>query len=173
MEFGCKIQHGGQGIAIWCGDGVEAAIIAAGPPRPILLGYHLKWRDQGELDRRTIPAASSERNSASAIFSLSGSRRRALANTGSLLFQQNGGHHGGAAECLCHRQQCWETTPGGSGPTEQCAKLMRQTLKRRRRCNRLVVGMMRTTRLLKTDLPTDDEQRENRYLGLAWKLRRE
>jgi hypothetical protein len=46
------------------------------------LGTMCSGDDQGELDRRTIPAASSERNSASAILSLSGSRRRALANTG-------------------------------------------------------------------------------------------
>ncbi len=34
------------------------------------------------MDRRTIPAASRERNSATAIFSLSGSRLRALAKSG-------------------------------------------------------------------------------------------
>jgi hypothetical protein len=38
--------------------------------------------DQGESEGRLMPAASSSRNSASAWRSLSGSRRRALANTG-------------------------------------------------------------------------------------------
>ncbi|MFN9909119.1 MAG: hypothetical protein ACK56F_23865, partial [bacterium] len=38
--------------------------------------------DHGESERRMMPAASSSRNSASALGSLSGSRRRALANTG-------------------------------------------------------------------------------------------
>ena len=38
--------------------------------------------DHGESERRMMPAASSSRNSASALRSLSGSRRRALANTG-------------------------------------------------------------------------------------------
>ncbi|MFN9909563.1 MAG: hypothetical protein ACK56F_26175, partial [bacterium] len=46
------------------------------------MGTMWSGEDHGELERRTIPAASRERNSASAIFNLSGSRRRALAKTG-------------------------------------------------------------------------------------------
>ncbi len=63
-----------------CRRQVEAAVVAAGTPRPVLLADHVQGRRESE--QRMMPAASSSRNSVSAWRSLSGPRWRALANTG-------------------------------------------------------------------------------------------
>ena len=64
------------------GGQVEAAVVAQGRQLPSFLRTMWSGEDHGESERRMMPAASSLRNSASAVRSLSGSRRRALAKTG-------------------------------------------------------------------------------------------
>jgi hypothetical protein len=82
-----------------------------------------------------------------------------------LLSPQNGGHHGGAAEYPCHRRPRWEKPKGGCGLPVQYAKLTRQTwMWQWRQYSPLAVGMMQTILPWRTDLPTGDEQKENRSL---------
>jgi hypothetical protein len=65
-----------------CHRQVESAVVAAGRHDPSFLCTMCSGDDHGESERRMMPAASSSQNSASALHSLSGSRRQALANTG-------------------------------------------------------------------------------------------
>ncbi len=63
--------HVGEGVPVGYCDGVKAAVVAAGAPRPILLGDQVQRDGQGKYERRIIPAFSKARNS-----SFSGSNRR-------------------------------------------------------------------------------------------------
>ncbi len=44
MEFGGEVKHGGKGVPVWLCNSVKPAINAAGPPRTIRLGHHVKRR---------------------------------------------------------------------------------------------------------------------------------
>ena len=45
MEFGRrKIQHGGEGVPVWLGDGVQSAVVAVGAPGAVLRWYHMERR---------------------------------------------------------------------------------------------------------------------------------
>ena len=75
MKTGREILEIRKRITVRCGGKIETAVVATGPPGSIRLGNKMKGEDQGLLERRIMPAASSLSNSAFTCWRREGLRR--------------------------------------------------------------------------------------------------